>query len=85
MSLCDRAKHLGGFTLLEVLLALALTGIVVGLAGPIAVQTWRTTRYVEGKILQDIKNDYLLNSLATDLGATIDSSPGWIENSESWD
>ncbi len=63
-----------GFTLIEVLLALVLSGVVISLSGQVAVQTLRIDRSVERQIVSRIRTHHVADAIAADLAAAFDDA-----------
>ena len=63
-----------GFTLIEVLLALVLSGVVISLSGQVAVQTLRIDRSVERQIVSRIRTHHVADAIAADLAAAFDDT-----------
>ena len=63
-----------GFTLIEVLLALVLSGLVISLSGQVAVQTLRIDRSVERQIVSRIRTHHVADAIAADLAAAFDDA-----------
>lgn len=63
-----------GFTLIEVLLALVLSGVVISLSGQVAVQTLQIDRSVERQIVSRIRTHHVADVIAADLAAAFDDA-----------
>lgn len=69
-------RRQAAFTLVEVLLALALTTVLIGLTGSIAVNSLRTRRYAQGVVRQLDREAYVLARIAEDLADLQCGLPG---------
>lgn len=63
-----------GFTLIEVLIALSLAGLVVSVAGRVAVQALRTEKRIHELVASHVKTGRVFESIAADMAGRLEGS-----------